>query len=46
MRPYCAVKLNIIKLGCVQGEGKEMGVARDICSLQRVPPSLLGGFEA
>lgn len=38
MHPYCAVKLNIIKLGCAQGEGKEMGVVRDICSAQSSSP--------
>lgn len=45
MHPYCAVELNNIKLGCAQGEGKGMGAARDICSLQRVPPALLRGFR-
>lgn len=45
MHPYCAVKLNIIKLGCRQGEGKEMGVVRDICSAQSSSPCSWGDLK-
>lgn len=45
MHPYCAVKLNIIKLGCAQGEGKEMGVVRDICSAQSSSPCSWGDLK-
>lgn len=45
MHPYCAVKLNIIKLGCVQGEGKEMGVVRDICCAQSSSPCSWGDLK-
>lgn len=45
MHPCCAVKLNIIKLGCAQGEGKEMGVVRDICSAQSSSPCSWGDLK-
>lgn len=45
MHPHCAVKLNIIKLGCTQGEGKELGVVRDICSAQSCSPCSWGDLK-